>query len=126
MNRQKRMPEGGFVSLEYMVQGDNLFAEYTPHEDWWIDTKTSVETQIIFKELFREFYKKCITIVDDFDSEEEICEYLKYELDLILDGYTHKKAHRETERYFNYGYTLDDFERDVDEFRRVFREVFGI
>jgi hypothetical protein len=120
------MPEGGFTSLDYMLEGDNPFSERTAHEDWWIDTRASVERQVIQKELYKEFYRKCITIVDDFDGEEEICEYLKYELDLLLDGYTHKKAHRETEKYFNYGYNYNDFKRDVEGFRRVFKQVFGI
>jgi hypothetical protein len=125
---KKRMPDGGFVSLDFMSEGDNPFSKYHTKEveSWWIDTRASVERQVIQKELYKEFYRKCITIVDDFDGEEEICEYLKYELDLLLDGYTHKKAHREAEKNFNYGYTLDDFERDVEGFRRIFKQVFGI
>jgi hypothetical protein len=125
-NRQKRMPEGGFASLDFMLEGDNTNSKYSANESWWIDTRASVERQVIQKELYKEFYRKCITLVDDFDGEEEICEYLKYELDLLIDGYTHKKAHRETEKHFNYGYNYNDFERDVEGFRRIFKQVFGI
>jgi hypothetical protein len=123
---KKRMPKGGIASLEYMVQGDNPFAEYTPHEDWWIDTKTSVETQVILKELFREFYKNCITYKDVFYDEETVSEYRKYVLDLLLDGYSRTRAHMAAEEQFSYGYSYKDFKEYVDEFRRVFREVFGI
>jgi hypothetical protein len=126
MNTQKRMPEGGFASLDYMTEGDNPFSEYSAHEDWWIDTRASVERQVIQKELYKEFYRKCITIKDDLDDHEEISEYLKYELDLLIDGYNHKKAHRETEKFFNYGYDYKDFERDIEGFRRIFKQVFGI
>jgi hypothetical protein len=124
--RQKRMPEGGFVSLDFMLEGDNPFSEHMAHEDWWIDKRVSVERRVILKELFNEFYRKCITNINDFDGEEEICEYLKYELDLLIEGYTHKKAHRETEKHFKYGYNYNDFERDVEGFRRIFKQVFGI
>jgi hypothetical protein len=125
-NRKKRMPEGGFTSLDYLLEGDNLFSTNTAHEDWWIDTRASVERQVIQKELYKEFYQKCITVADDIDGYEEVCEFLKFELDLLIDGYNHKQAHRETEKHFNYGYSYNDFERDVEGFRRIFKQVFGI
>lgn len=123
---QKRMPEGGFVSLDYTMQGDNLFSEYSCKE-YLSDKKTSVEKQVIFKELFKEFYEKCIKYEDtDLYGEDEICEYLKFELDLLLKGYTYKQVNRETEKVFPYGYKVEDLERDIKGFRRIFKQVFGI
>ena len=48
------MPDSGFVSLDYMMEGDNLFSE-SRIENWWIDKKSSVEKQVILEEMFREF-----------------------------------------------------------------------
>jgi len=126
MHRKKRMPEGGLVSLDYTLEGDNPFAENTIAE-WWIDKKTSVEKQVILKELFKEFYKKCIQYEDtELYGEDEVCEYLKRELDFLLKGYTHKQVNRKTEKMFPYGYDVDDLERDIERFRRIFKQVFGI
>ena len=83
MHTQKRMPVGGFVSLDYMMEGDNPFSEYGVSE-WWHDRKVSIESDVVFKELFAAFYKKCITYEDDFWGEDAINEYLKKELDLLL------------------------------------------
>lgn len=120
---KKRMPEGGFVSLDYMMEGDNPFSEYSIAE-WWIDKKVNVENETIFKELFSAFYKKCITYEDDFYGEGAINEYLKKELDLLLEGYSIKQTNKRTEKQYPYGYTESDLERDIDRFRIVFDEVF--
>lgn len=48
MNRQSRMPEGGFVSLDYTLQGDNPFCEYQIDE-WWIDRNQQVERVVLDK-----------------------------------------------------------------------------
>ena len=48
MNRQSRMPEGGFVSLDYTLQGDNPFCEYLIAE-WWIDRKQQTERVVLDK-----------------------------------------------------------------------------
>ena len=54
-----------------------------------------------------------------------INEYLKCELDLLLEGYTAKQVNRKTEKQYPYGYGVDSLERDIEGFRRIFKEVFG-
>ena len=122
--RKKRMPEGGFCSLDYTLEDDRMNHE-SRIEEWWTDKKTNIEKQVIFKDLFREFYQKCITIIDDFDGESFVSEYLKCELDLLIEGYSEYQTWRKTEKQYPYGYTLYNLERDIDGFRRVFKEVFG-
>ena len=95
-------------------------------ESWWIDPKQNVEKQVIFKELFERFYIQCITIIDDYDGESFVSEYLKCELDLLLEGFTIKQVNRKTEKQYPYGYDVDDLEGDIKVFRRIFREVFNI
>lgn len=126
---QKRMPEGGFCSMDYILENDRSINE-TRIEEWWIDRKTSVEKQVIFKELFQEFYHKCIECEPDCDGwcswEGGINGYLKCELDLLLEGYTIKQVNHKTEKQYPHGYTVKDLEFDMEGFRRIFKEVFGI
>ena len=122
---QKRMPKGGFVSLDYELEGDNPFAEYRV-EDWWIDKKINVERQVILRELFQEFYNKCIYCDSDAWGDDHINDYLKCELDLLLKGYTRRQTNKETEKIFNNGYSVKDLDFDLKEFRKIFKEVFGI
>lgn len=123
MAAQKRMPDGGLVSLDYVMEDDN--GREHRIEQWFIDRKANVENQVIFKEMFQEFYDKCITIEDDYCGEKEVSEYLKCELDLLLESYTIKQVNRKTEKVFPYGYNVRDLERDIMGFRRIFKEVFG-
>lgn len=120
MTTQKRMPDGGLVSLDYTMEDGSQI------EAWLEDRKISVEKQIIFKEMFKEFYKRCITYDDDFWGKDEVNEYLKCELDLLMEGYSQYQTWRRTEKRFPYGYTLCSLERDIEGFRRIFKEVFGI
>lgn len=122
---QKRMPKGGFVSLDYELEGDNPFAEYRV-EDWWIDKKINVERQVILRELFQEFYNKCIYCDSDAWGDDHINDYLKCELDLLLKGHTRRQTNKETEKIFNNGYSMKDLDFDLKEFRKIFKEVFGI
>lgn len=124
---KKRMPEGGIVSLDYMMEGDNAFSEHT-FDKYWIDKKTNVEKQVIFKELFNEFYKQCITYEneDGLYEDGEVCKYLKCEMDFLLKGYTRKQVNRKTEKIFPYGYDVESLEKDIEGFRRIFRQVFCI
>ena len=113
-------------SLDYTVEGDNPYSEHTLDE-MWIDRKTSVEKTVILKEMFKEFYEKCTTYeADDIYDGGEINEYVKCELDLLLQGYTHKQVNRMTEKKYYYGYDVYDLERTIEDFRKVFKEVFGI
>lgn len=124
MTTQKRMPEGGLVSLDYTMEDEK--GKEHQIEAWLIDRKISVEKQVIFKEMFKEFYRRCITYDDDFWGDDEVNEYLKCELDLLIEGYSQYQTWRKTEKQFPYGYTLYNLERDVEGFRRIFKEVFGI
>lgn len=52
-NTQRRRPEGGIYSLDFVIE-DDKGKEF--HADTWlIDKKASVEKQVISKELFLEF-----------------------------------------------------------------------
>lgn len=125
MTTQKRMPEGGLCSLDYVVEESNGRKHRV--ESWFIDRRQNTENQIVFKEMFHEFYQKCITIVDNWDGEASVSEYLKYELDLLLEGcYTIKQVNRKTEKQYPYGFKVDDLKEDMERFRKIFREVFGI
>lgn len=127
-NRKKRMPEGGLCSLDFTIEEDHGREKHI--EAWFIDHKVNVEKQVIFNELFQEFYNKCIECEIDLDGwcpwDGGINGYLKCELDLLLEGYTVKQINRKTEKQYPYGYNVDDLERDIKGFRRVFKEVFGI
>ena len=121
-NTKKRMPEGGFVSLNYTMEGDNPFSEFEMDE-WWIDTKTSVERQVILKMMFKDFYDECLKSVGDSSIYKE-------ELDMLIAGYSLKKILRETLK--KYGGCNDDgfytwcLELDIQKFRKCFKDVFGI
>lgn len=125
MTTQKRMPEGGIYSFDIVLEDDKGKGFHV--DSWLIDRKISVEKQVIFKEMFREFYKRCTTYDDDFwGNEDEVNEYLKCELDLLIEGYSQYQTWRKTEKQFPYGYTLYNLERDIEGFRWIFKEVFGI
>lgn len=124
-NAQKNMPDGGFGSLDYMMEGDNLFSE-SRIENWWIDKKSSVEKQVILEEMFREFYEQCTYCDSDSWGDSHVNEYLKCELDLLIEGYTRFQVNKRTEKVFPHGFTIKDLDDDVKEFRKIFRKVFGI
>lgn len=124
MNRKKRKPEGGFCSLDYFMEDDKGRERHV--EAWFIDTRASVERQVIFNELFAEFYSKCITCDDPDAWEGGINGYLKAELDLLLEGYSLYQVNKRTEKQFPYGYDMDDLEFDIRRFRQIFKEVFCI
>lgn len=125
MTIPKRMPEGGLVSLDYTMEDEK--GKEHQIEAWLVDRKISVEKQVIFKEMFKEFYKRCTTYDDNFwGNEGEVNEYLKCELDLLIEGYSQYQTWRKTEKQFPYGYTLYNLERDIEGFRRIFKEIFGI
>ena len=53
---KKRMPDGGIVSLDYTLEGDNPFCEYMSKEleNYWIDQKQQTETIVLDKEMLAE------------------------------------------------------------------------
>lgn len=122
------MPEGGLCSLDYVFEESNGREHRV--ESWFIDHRQNIERQVIFSELFQEFYKRCIECEVDADGwcawEGGINEYLKCELDLLIEGYTIKQINRKTEKQYPYGYKVDSVESDIEGFRRIFKEVFGI
>lgn len=121
MTTQKRMPEGGIHSFDIVLEDDKGKDFYV--DSWLIDRKTNIEKQIIFKEMFEEFYAKCIEN-DSWDGG--INGYLKKELDLLIEGYSIFQVNKRTERVYPHGYTKEDVISDMKEFRRIFKEVFGI
>ena len=52
---QRRMPEGGFVSLDYELEGDNPFSGH-PLDAYWIDKTKNVEAYVIEKEFLRDLF----------------------------------------------------------------------
>ena len=128
MNRKKRKPEGGLVSLDLVLEDDK--GKERRVEAWMMDKKANVERQVIFKELFEEFYRRCTTYDDEFYENEfekgTINIYMKTELDLLMEGYSLYQVNKRTEKELPYGYNLHDLENDLIWFRKIFRKVFGI
>ena len=126
--RKKRMPEGGFCSLDFVIENDRGHERQI--ESWFTDHKTNIEKQVIFKELFAEFYRRCIECEIEADGwcswEGGINGYLKCELDLLLEGYSHYQVWKRTEKKYPHGWEKEDLEMDMKGFREIFREVFGI
>lgn len=73
MTRQKRMPDGGILSLDFMVEGDNPFSEHTL-DDLWIDRKQQTEKIVLDKEMLAEI----LVGLDDVQSRI---------FEMLLDGY---------------------------------------
>lgn len=67
-----------------------------------------------------------LMLMDGVPGRGGINEYLKCELDLLIEGYTIKQINRKTEKQYPYGYKMDSVESDIEGFRRIFKEVFGI
>jgi DNA-directed RNA polymerase specialized sigma24 family protein len=76
-NRKKRMPESGFVSLDYMVEGDNPFAEYTPSKlnQILVDNKQAVEQIVLDTVMIQEIM-------------ESLTEQQQTIFRLMLEGYS--------------------------------------
>lgn len=123
MNRKKRKPDGGFVSLDSVIENDN--GENRHMEAWFVDYKANTEKQAIFNQLFKEFYMQCITYDEPETWNCSIDDYRKMELDLLLEGYTARHINRETEKQYSYGYGVSDLKRDIEGFRRIFGQVFN-
>ena len=122
INREKRKPVGGLYSYDGLIsdEQDTTF-------DYYIgDKKASIDTQMIFDELFKEFYDKCIYCDDDLWGDTHINGYLKCELDLLLEGHSIKQVNKKTEKVYPHGYNVKDLEGDIREFRKIFKQVFGI
>lgn len=121
MNREKRCPKGGLFSYDSLL--DNGYEE-KDFEFCLIDLYTNVERQVILKELYREFYRKCT------EREAWANDIRKTELDMLIEGHTLKQILRTTLKMYGgcnddglYSWALDN---DIERFRKIFKEVFGI
>ena len=121
MKRKKRCPEGGLFSYDLLL--DNGYEENN-FEFELIDPYTNVERQVILKELYREFYRKCT------EREAWANDIRKTELDMLIEGHTLKQILRTTLKMYGgcndddlYSWALDN---DIERFRKIFKEVFGI
>lgn len=121
MNREKRCPKGGLFSYDSLL--DNGYEENN-FEFELIDPYTNVERQVILKELYREFYRKCT------EREAWMNDIKKTELDMLIEGHTLKQILRTTLKMYGgcnddglYSWALDN---DIERFRKIFKEVFGI
>ena len=79
---------------------------------------------MILKELYREFYRKCT------EREAWANDIRKTELDMLIEGHTLKQILRTTLKMYGgcnddglYSWALDN---DIERFRKIFKEVFGI
>lgn len=75
-------------------------------------------------ELFLKFYNKCICINDGEKDKQNFDRYLKCELDLLIEGYTHKQVNINTEKVFPYGHSMNKLDRDIKKFRDIFKQIF--
>lgn len=121
MNREKRCPKGGLFSYDSLL--DNGYEENN-FEFELIDPYTNVERQVILKELYREFYRKCT------EREAWMNDIKKTELDMLIEGHTLQQILRTTLKMYGgcnddglYSWALDN---DIERFRKIFKEVFGI
>lgn len=121
MNREKRCPKGGLFSYDSLL--DNGYEENN-FEFELIDPYTNVERQVILKELYREFYRKCT------EREAWMNDIKKTELDMLIEGHTLKQILKTTLKMYGgcnddglYSWALDN---DIEKFRKIFKEVFGI
>lgn len=116
---QKRMPEGGFVSLDYEADDERLNSDGSRIEKWWIDRKVNVERQVISEMLFDEYRKKISELVFAEDSLAV--------LDMLLYGLTEREILREMKKRQDFDcWNRNMVEYEIDRLRRMFREVFGI
>lgn len=121
MNREKHRPKNGLFNYDALL--DDGFEEKN-FEFELIDPYTNVERQVILKELYREFYRKCT------EREAWANDIRKTELDMLIEGHTLKQILRTTLKL--YGGCNDDglyswgLNNDIEKFRKIFKEVFGI
>lgn len=110
MNRQKRKPIGEILSLDYMSEGDNPFAEYTSKalEDYWIDQKQKVEKIVLDKEMLAEI------LIDLTEVQGKIFE-------MLLEGYSKKEIGKE----LSYNYSMLNAEINIIK-NIIYRNIYGV
>lgn len=120
MHTQKRMPEGGLVSLDYTMEGDSLFSEQNIISEWWIDKKVNVEKQVISKETMFEFWDN----IDSFLGHEQ----MKAVLYMLLKGYSRREIIRYICKKFNNSeWAIDgaDWNFIMRQLRHAYYEIYG-
>lgn len=113
------MPEGGLVSLDYTMEGDNMFSEHNIPE-WWIDKKINVEKQVISKETMFEFWDN----IDSFLGHEQ----MKAVLYMLLKGYSRREIIRYIRKKFNNSeWAIDgaDWNFIMRQLRHAYYEIYG-
>lgn len=116
MNREKRCPEGGLFSYDASV--DDGYKEHELEFDL-VDIYVNVEKQVILKELYKEFYRRCT------EYNARIADVRKIELEMLLQGYRMSEILNflsENDMKVS-GKTLFVNRR---VFQKIFKEVFGI
>lgn len=116
MNREKRCPEGGLFSYDALV--DDGYKEHELGFDL-VDIYVNVEKQVILKELYKEFYRRCT------EYNARIADVRKIELEMLLQGYRMSEILNflsENDMKVS-GKTLFANRR---VFQKIFKEVFGI
>jgi len=80
INRKKRCPENGFISLDYVLESkDSLNSEFSI-DVYTVDKKVDIEKQIIEKELLNLVYQS----IEQFDNSEVIKRILQFK----VEGYS--------------------------------------
>ena len=122
MNRKKRCPEGGVWSYDEMFyeveDGARKECDFEP-----TDKFMNVERQATIRALYEDFYNKCI------DPDMVQADTRQFELNMLLEGY----SMTEIAQFLLDKYSSDDFSlqywavrEDRKEFRKIFKQVFGI
>ena len=106
LNRQKRIPVNGILSLDYVIEGDNQFAEYRIDE-LWIDKRQQVEKIVLDKEMLTEI------LIGLNDVQGKIFE-------MLLEGYS------KTEIGKMLCITYSTLKLQLNRVEKVVREYFGM
>lgn len=148
LNTKKRMPEGGFCSLNATIEGDRSYSEYNNHEAWFEDKTIDILQDLIDDEnekLWPQKFDEMIQYLTDRCTRKEWgAKEFKTIVEMLIEGYTRKQALRDVNRgkerrkgigykdgkrytftYIFDGYEEKDLDYDLKEFREVFREIFG-
>ncbi|MCR2050826.1 hypothetical protein NSB25_26710 [Acetatifactor muris] len=115
---QKRMPEGGVCSLNYII--DDGKGKEMHVDAWLIDKRTSVERQIISKSCFEEFW----SAIDGFYWNEQ----MKTVASLLLEGYSKREVIEHMRIGFNdpqWGNSVSDWNFTINQLRTAFKDVYG-
>ena len=117
LNRLKRKPTGGLVSLNYPVNENSTAEEYM--ESCYMDVKTNVEHQIVLKENFQEFQQ----VIDNLYRHDE----MKPVLRMLIFGYSEREIVAKMRENKDFpDWTRDDYGYVVEKLRSAFRMVYGV